>query len=185
MIKPINDTLSRPGETLVFLEYPQDVHQKCLKFLCTVPPGAATGRHRHPKMSESFKLMTALPIDLIIEGDVRRLHRDDPSPTMILPNQIHQWVNNTPEPLTIEVVLTPLEGKSLEEIDIMRAFCSYFALMNEPEGSSFVSRLTILLRFAVSEYTFRDVSVSGSKYGQIKIFLLAQVGRLLGLKPGV
>lgn len=183
MIKPLNDTLSRPGETVVFLEYPQDVHHKDLKFLCTVQPGLVAGAHRHPKMSESFKLMTAFPIELVIEGEVRRLHPDDPSPTMILPNQMHQWANTTPEPVTIEVTISPLEGQSLQDINIVESFHSYFALMNQPQGSSFGSRLTRLLRLAVSEYTFRDVSLSGSMYGRIKVFFLAQLGRLLGLQP--
>lgn len=183
-MKPTDNTLKRPGETIVFLEYPQDVHYKYVKLLCTVQPGMAVGPHKHPKLTETFRVITGMPIEMVVGGKTQRLQPNDPLATTVLPNAIHEWVNDTNEPLTFEVTFYPRSGHSLQEINVIEAFMSYFALMNEPcRSSRLVHKLTTAMKFAVSEYTFRNFSVSGSIVGRVKVFLLAQVGQLLGLRP--
>src|SRR5260370_28499245 len=105
-MKPLNDTLIRSEETIVFLVYPQDVHYKYLKMLCTVQPGVVVSPHKHPRLTESFRLVSGGPVAVMIEGKAQQLVLNDPIATAVLPNTVHAWTNGTDQPLTFEVMLS-------------------------------------------------------------------------------
>jgi quercetin dioxygenase-like cupin family protein len=183
-MKPANHTLTRSEETIVFLVYPQDVNYKYARLLSTVQPGVAVGPHRHPNLTETFRLITDVTATLVINGKVHHLTPHDPIATTILPNEVHEWVNDTDKPLTFEVNFYPVGDHSLQEIDVINAFTSYFALTNESQQNpDLVHKLTTAIRFAVLEYTFRNYCVSVSLVARVKVFLLAMAGQVLGLKP--
>jgi hypothetical protein len=183
IMKPAYDTLKRPEETIVFLAYPQDVNYKYAKLLCTVQPGVVVDPHRHPKLTETFRLMSSVTTSIVIEGEARFLKPNDPIATTVLPNTTHAWANDTGGLLTFEVTFYPLSGQSLQEINIISAFTSYFALENEHHKNPRpLHKLTTAMKFAMLEYNFRHFSVSVSFVARAKVFLFAHIGRLLGLK---
>ncbi|HEY0753359.1 MAG TPA: hypothetical protein VGD98_05305 [Ktedonobacteraceae bacterium] len=185
-MQPVNKSLESPGETISFLVYPQDVNYKCVKLLCTVQPGFVVGPHKHPKLTETFKLMTGVAVAIVIEGKAQYLKPYDQIATTVLPNTIHEWVNDTNEPLTFEIAFYPPSGQNLQDIHVISAFTSYFALINESHQSShLVHKLITAIKSAMSEYAFRDFSVSISIVARVKVFFLAQIGQLLHLKPNL
>jgi hypothetical protein len=182
-MRPTHDTLKRPEETIVFLAYPQDVNYKYARFLCTVQPGVAVDPHRHPKLTETFRLMSSVATSIMIEGEAQFLKPNDPIATTVLPNTTHEWVNDTGGLLTFEITFYPLSGQSLQEINIISAFTSYFALVNEHHKNPRpFHKLTTAMKSAMLEYNFRNFSVSVSLVARAKVFLLAHTGQLLGLK---
>lgn len=182
-MKPANNTLTRPEETIVFLVYPHEVNYQYVKLRCTVQPGVAVSPHRHPRLTETFRLMSSEAVTIVIEGKAQTLRPNDPIATTVRPNAVHEWVNDTQGPVTFEVEFSPLSGQSLQAINVLGAFTCYFALMNERHKSPhFLHKLLTAMKLARVEYTFRDFSVSASIVERVEVFLLAQMGYLLGLK---